>query len=219
MLADRHELDVGEPEIAGVGGKLVGQLRVAELSPPICPSPRAQVHLVDADGAVQRVALRALRHPVVVSPPKPEIPDLGCGLGWRLVVKAEWVRLVDPVPAVAYVVLVRGGVAGLGDEALPDARDAARLEDVRVRVPTVPVPDHRHPIGVGRPDGEVRSLGRMMRSQLLVEPEVGAFVPEVEIVVGETGRVVAGSRHRAPGRLWRLTPGVKRPGPARSRPP
>ena len=63
VLHDREQLDVGEAEVLDVVDEVFGHLAVGQ---PL--SPRAQVHLVGAHRAGVRVALRALLHPLRVTP-------------------------------------------------------------------------------------------------------------------------------------------------------
>src|SRR5690606_6643838 len=198
VLHHRQELDVGEPQRGDVLGELGGQLPVGEEALGIgrVASPRAQVHLVDADRVGEAVAFSPGAHPLVVFPLVGQVPDLGGGPRGCLVVEGERVGLVDQVRPVADAVLVGVRSPGRGHEGRPHPRRADRSQRVGVGVPAVPVPDHRHPLGVGGPHREVGALtvGGEVRSHLLVETEMRPLVPQVDVVVGEE-RELGGGVH------------------------
>src|SRR5690606_13761508 len=66
----------------------------------------------------------------------------------------------------------------------------------------VPVPHHRHTVGVGRPHREERRVVEQVGSQLVVEAVVGALVPEIEVVVGEQRSDLARGGHSHRGYPW-----------------
>ncbi len=66
----RQQLDVREAHVLDVGGQLVGELGVVQRAVVLerVQAPRAEVDLVDAHRLAQRLALRALGHPLAVAP-------------------------------------------------------------------------------------------------------------------------------------------------------
>ena len=63
VLGDRHQLDVGEAELADVGRQLVGELGVGETR-----APRPEMHLVGRHRGVVRVSRATSVEPLVVGP-------------------------------------------------------------------------------------------------------------------------------------------------------
>ena len=59
--------------------------------------------------------------------------------------------------------------------------------------PSIEIPYHADLLGIWRPQGEICSLcfihGHGMGSQLLIEADMGAFVEEIEILIGQEGHV------------------------------
>ena len=183
-----QELDVGEPEALQVFAERVGQLAIVERAVSFfrTPLPGPDVHLVDGDGRVEGAARAAFLHPLRIAPFVVEVPDDRGGPRRRLRVDGERIRLVHPIAALPFdVELVLRALSDPLDESLPDAGLAARRQGVLVLVPGVPVADHVHHLRVGGPDGELGPARLQMRAQVLIQPEMGAFVEEVEIVVGE----------------------------------
>ena len=66
---------------------------------------------------------------------------------------------------------------------------AAVPHRVAAAVPVVEVADHAHPLGVGRPDGEVDAPEPLVRAEVcpqsLVVAEVRPLAQQVEVEVGE----------------------------------
>src|SRR5205823_1228644 len=89
----------------------------------------------------------------------------------------------------ADVILVLRPLADARDEAIPDPRALARGERMGVLVPAVEVADDVDALGVRRPDRVERAGDAVhragVRSELLVETVVRAFVEEVEVVLRE----------------------------------
>src|SRR5205814_8716027 len=93
------------------------------------------------------------------------------------------------------MVLVAGSVGDPGHEALPDARGPTQEEWMCVWRPLAEVADHRHALGVGRPDGEDhavdlgptgRGLGpHEVCAQLLVKTAVRPLVETMQIELRE----------------------------------
>ena len=72
----------------------------------------------------------------------------------------------------------------LGDTG-PHARLALRRQGVAVD-PAIPVADHAHRLGVGRPHRELdAAVGQRMSAEPLPQPSMGALAEEVEVVFTE----------------------------------
>ncbi len=159
MLHHRHQLDVGEAEVADVGGELVGELEVGERAvafEPV-PAPGAEVELVDRDRPRQEIGGGAALEPVAVGPAVARAEDDRGGRGRDLGCLGERIGL-EPgrLRAVADLELVAGARGDPRDEELPDAARAERAHRVDAAVPEVEVADHAHRAGSRRPDGERR---------------------------------------------------------------
>ena len=233
MLRDRQQLDVRE---AGLGAGTAPAPRRArgsdeEAAVGVAP-PRAEVHLVDRDRRVERVARAPARHPVGVAPLVVERPDARRG-AWRLLAEeGERIALVRHRRAVARhdAVLVGLAVARRGREPLPDAGAVpARRSGSALGVPAVPVADHRHRARVRRPDRELRARPRgvAMAAEVLVQARVRALAEQVDVVVAQHRNSRSSLRDseadivacRPPGRPALLSlPAAERPrGPVRDR--
>ena len=201
VLHDRHDLDVREAERLDVRRQLRRHLAIRQRAVAVLghAHPRAEVHFVERDRRVERVALAALLHPLAVGPlVSVERPDLRAGLGGRLVVHAERIGLVDAISVVARPdsILVDIADADAGDPAFPYPRLAVRLERRLRVVPAVEIADHRHAVGVGRPYREIRSVLSVpfhrARAELFVQARVRAFVEQMQV-----GRTQQRRRRRA----------------------
>jgi len=148
------------------------------------------VHLIDGNRAVVAVVARPVRHPVAVTPFVGEVVDDGGGR--RRVFGAESER-VGPERFSAEVALDGELVAvtfgSARDEALPDPGAFEVGERTGGPVPAVEVAGDAHRTCVGSPNGErhpgLALLLDEVRSQVVIEAGVGAFVEEVEVVRAE----------------------------------
>ena len=176
---------MGEPAVGEVPDERFGELAVVgERSVAVAPLPRSQVHLVDRDRRVERVAVGALRHPTVVVPVVVEVGDDRRVSGRELAGERERVGLLPARAGFAHdevlvAVTDRGGVGETGEDT--SAVDGSEL--VRLVVPIVEVAHDRHAAGVGRPHREVDAVSRGVRAQEAVGPTVGAFGEIVQIGV------------------------------------
>src|SRR4051794_40990717 len=99
--------------------------------------PRADVHLVDGHGRVERVVLTSLGHPVVVTPVVGQIPHDRCRAGRLFGEEREGIGLVREVLPDAGLdpVLVPGAGLDAGERRVPDARRALDLERTTAWIP------------------------------------------------------------------------------------
>src|SRR5690606_24416985 len=141
MFHNGQELDVSKAQLLDVHREFVCELAVGQRAIPLggLTSPRAQVHFVDRNGAVEGVALRSLLHPLLICPVVLRIPDDRGSPGSHLVVEPEWIRLVHSVVTSARndVVLIPVSLRSLRDEALPDAGGGTGPESIALRFPVV----------------------------------------------------------------------------------
>ena len=207
MLGEGQELDVGKAHLEHVRHQLIGQLPIGEPSIPVVrhPAPGAEMHLVDRHRRPGHDALPPRRHPLVVLPLVVEIPD-DRGLTGRLLgAEADRVRLVDPIAPMPRhdVVLVSRPPVHVRQKPGPDSGGADRRQDVAILVPLVEVAHHAHPLGARGPDREAGPRASVddvrMGAELLVHPEVGALVEEMDVVLGEHERRGRRGRRRGGG--------------------
>jgi hypothetical protein len=194
VLGHRHQLDVRVPHLPDVRNEVVREFPVGEVRPPfgVLPLPRPEVDLVDGERGVEDVYPGAFREPRGV-PPRVPVDRAYDRPGARrhLEPEGEGVRLQQQFagPAGADLVLVDLLLGHAGEEDLPDAGFAAGAHRVHAAVPVVRVAHHRHPLRVGRPDGECRSPDSVDRddvaAELLVLVEVAPLGQEVDVEVGE----------------------------------
>jgi hypothetical protein len=86
--------------------------------------------------------------------------------------------------------------------AFPDARlVAARVQEVGVAVPPVPVADDGDALRVRRPDRESRAGRVDVRTKPLVQALVRALAEEVRIEIGKRGRQARARGFRSRGRF------------------
>ncbi len=119
----RQELDVGEAQPPQVLAERRGQLAIGERPVALLrhPAPGTDVHLVDGDGRLQRVARRPLLHPFRIAPAVGEVPDYRGRARRLLGAEGERVGLVDAVSVARLdVELVCGAGADALGAALPD---------------------------------------------------------------------------------------------------
>ena len=165
MLGDRHQFDVGEAPFLHVGDQTIRQFGVGEQSCarlhvgggnrlPRCAirldpgfigtgmDPAAQMHLVDRDRLLQRVAAVPLRHPRGVGPAVAvQTSDNGAVVRSHLVLEAIGVSLLVAVTllGVDFIFVVSTG-AKARHEQLPDAARAL-LHGQVATIPVVAVAD------------------------------------------------------------------------------
>ncbi len=195
MLADRQQLDVGEAEVARIGGQLVGQLLVAQRAVAVerVSPPGAEVHFVDRHRPGERVGAAAVLEPVLVRPlvaraehdRRVRRRDLG---GGRVGVGLER----EPAVPVTNRVLVAGAHVDPRHEELPDAGAPERSHRVQAAVPAVDVADEADRGRVGRPDGEGDAGDPVHLPRVGAEPLPEALVPaladEVQVEIAERRR-------------------------------
>ena len=185
VLVDRHQLEMGEAHVDGVGDEALRELVVGEPAVAVAALPRAQVDLVDRHRPAARVALRALGHPRGVVPLEAAgVADDRRGRRPELGGKADRVGLERQQLALRaqHLVLVDRPFADAGNEDLPDAGVDAAAHRVHPAVPGVEVADDRHAGRVRRPDGEVDARRALVddrvRAQPVVQPHVRAFAEQ-----------------------------------------
>ncbi len=184
VVHDRHELDVREAELVGVGDELLREALPAEAEPP-----RLGVHLVDRERLLQRLGGLAARHPGAVAPFVARLIDPGRGLRRHLGVEGEGVGLQAQLPVRAvHLELVAVALRGLGHGRRPDPGGAEQLEGVHPPVPPVPVADDRDRARVGSPDGERDALVDDVGAEALVDPLMASLAREVEIELADPHR-------------------------------
>ena len=213
MLGDRHELDVGEAEIGGVGDELVADLVVGEEPAVRRLPPRAEMDLVDRDRRPPRVPRPpAFQKSAIVPHERRRVGDHRCRLRPQLRGKGERVGLQRQQLAVGandfeFVDRARREV---GQEYLPDA-GGAPAHDVAPPVPLIEVADHRDAPRIRRPDGEMHAGDALLledvRAQLVEEAEVRALGRVVVVQRPEDGpeRIRVDQRPRPCGIGRRIT--------------
>ncbi len=160
------------------------------------------MHLVDAHGGVEAVALPPPGHVIAV------LPVVAGGIvhhrgGARgvLALEGEGVGLEGQHLAGGALDLELVEVPGdhAGDEELPHARGREGAHDVPAPVPVVEGAHHAHATRVGGPHREVHPGDavplRGVGAELLVEPEVGALGHEVDVQVAQGGAEPVGILH------------------------
>ena len=167
VLRHRQQLHEVVAHAPDVGGKLAGQLTVAEAGTVLMAAPGAQMHLVDQQRAVHRRLRRALL------PPRPVVPavlrqvvHLAVGARAGLGVERKGISLPHGAAIRAgddvLIGIVHGGV-------LRRQGPHAVLVAVHVRaLPAVEVAGQRHMAGMGRPDAEGVALRSGMRAQICI---------------------------------------------------
>ena len=194
MLGDRQELDVGEMGMVEMGDQLLGQLAIVEEPVALLslPLPGPEMDLVDRHRLVECLPNAAMRDPILVTPGEVgDVPDDRGRLGANLRRESVGVGLLDQVAVVPALdlELVDLAVAEVRDEDLPDAGRAPVAHRVASAVPVIEVPDHAHPLGVGRPDREMDAAEALVHPEVsaepLVVPIVGSLAEQVQIEVGQ----------------------------------
>ncbi len=227
VLHHRHELHVGEAEPLDVVGEAGRDLAVGQVAVPLLgdTGPRAEVHLVDRDRAVDPCGLGPPGHPRGVAPLVVEVPDHRCRPRRDLGVEGERVGLLVAVAAEpgGDEVLVDRPPPDPDQEPLPDAGLTDRPQRVALPLPGVEVADHRHRRRVGGPDREVgapRAVGLdRMGAELGVQGGVATLVEEVQVEGAEQAELRRRARGDGRRRRCRTTPAVgqdpQRPHPGR----
>ena len=109
--------------------------------------------------------------------------------------KRERIGLIDLVPVVAryHMVFVCIALSNPGNKCLPDARLAPWLELMAGLVPAVEPPHDIHLLRVGCPHSEIGARGAVhchrVRPEMIVQPDVAAFVKEIQVVIAEQRHV------------------------------
>ena len=200
VLADRQELQVGEAHLGHVGDERVGELAPGELAVAVLghAAPGADMALVDRDRLGARVAHLALGHPgLVAEAVVGEAMDQRGRGGRALGGESHRVGLRQHLAVGTQdLVLVERTPLDLGHEQLPHPALDALAHRVATAVPAVELADHAHPLGVGGPDregGAGNALHRArVRTQLLVQAEMGALGQEVDVGLAQHRREAVG---------------------------
>ena len=206
MLAHRHQLDMGETHLAGIGHQAFGQL-VPAGDAPVGMKPRCGVHFVDRDRRVGRLSLRPRPHPRFVVPGvRRRIHDdrRGCRRQFgRPRQRIGFQRQTHAIPPDdGELVACAGGQPR--DEQFPHAGRKPQPHRVAPRVPDVEVAHHRHRARIRRPHREPHAVHPVdrgdARSQVRGELEMPALVEQVQIELAEQrseGVGILGLLHRA----------------------
>ena len=190
VLAHGQQLDMGEAALHAVVGQLDGQLAVTEDVAVGAPAPRAEMHLVDRDGAVEQGLGCPLGEPRLISPlVGAPLHDAG-GLRRRLRRPGQRVRLEDPPPIGADdPEFVPGSGSDAGDEELPDPAAPQRAHRLGTGVPPIGVAHQADPSGVGSPDREGDPADPLVfhhpRPQPAPELAMGSLPDEVEVEIAQ----------------------------------
>ncbi len=190
MLGNRHQLDVREAEVGGVGNEPVGQLAPAVEAPVGMAHPRARMNLVDVDRRTLEVPRGPAREPLAVAPAVGTVRHHAGGRRRPQFERAPvGIALHEHEPGVAMAELELVERAGLepGHEQLPHATRAPHVERMRAAVPAVEVADQRYALGIGCPHGEAHAghAGQRHRHRTQHAPgfEQPALVEEVQVEV------------------------------------
>ncbi len=189
VLGDRHEFNMRKSGLIEILGQGMRQFPVIE-KVAVLAAPGTGVQFIDGHGRIQAVSRGARRHPGPIAPGVVQVPYARCRRGRQLTESSERVRFFDPVAAHVRgnSVLVRLAVLHARHAAFPDSGViAARRQPVAVRVPAVPIADHRNFRSIGSPHGEAHAaaISGRMRAQLRIEPTVRAFAEQINILVGQ----------------------------------
>ena len=177
MLTDRHQLQMRKAQVAGIRHQRVGEFAVVQPAPAVRFAPGTQVHFIHRQGRVQRVGCDARR---LHRAPGWE-PGHHAGRGRpQLGLKGIGVRFEgDQIMGAQNFKLVNVTAHHLGQKDFPHPAAVAQTHGVTPPVPLVETADHRHPLGIGRPDRKARSRHAgahfRVRTQAFVRPLVRAF--------------------------------------------
>src|SRR5690242_8428235 len=114
------------------------------------------MHLINRRRLLQTETVAPGGHPFLVFPIILQIPDPR-GRPWRyLVAESKGVGFINPVTVVTRenMIFVSGRGLHPRDEPGPYPGTASRLQGVHSFLPGIEIPNDRHLLGVGRPDGE-----------------------------------------------------------------
>ena len=144
--------------------------------------PRAEVHFINRHRSVQRVGGLALLKKFLVIPGIIKIPDHRSRPRRSFAEKADRIGLFNLVTQLGRVNVkfVQSALVNARNEPFPNSRSPARLELMRLRVPSIETADHRHLARIRGPDAKDGPLGslrfRGVRPHLVVNAIVAAFV-------------------------------------------
>ncbi len=177
MFADRQQLQMGEAQVAGIGHQGFGQFAVAQPAPALHLAPRAQMHLVNADGCLEAIGLRHAGADGVQG--RQALHDAG-GVGSQFGAEGHRIGLLQQFAVLGEdLEFVKRALAHAGEEDFPHAAFAPQPHGVAAAVPAVEIADHRNAPRVGRPHrkacaSHAEHLARM-RAQTFVGTQMGAF--------------------------------------------
>ena len=146
------------------------------------------MHFVDADRSIERVVSSAGLHPVLVLPAVVQVPDHRRGFWRNLIQSGKGIGLDEDGPVIpgSNMELVQCSDPDAGDESFPNAGRLAGAKRMAKRVPMIERPEDRDLCRLRRPHGKISAFDSLegcgMRSELLVEMEVGAFIKEVQVI-------------------------------------
>ncbi|MNM98353.1 hypothetical protein D3C81_1108820 [compost metagenome] len=196
VLHDWQQFDVGEAQFLHIGHQALGQFTPVEITCHLArviqfAAPRTWVQLIDRQGRVIGMALRALRHPVVVLPGVAERTRyLGRSARRQLGGAGQRVCLQGQYPVLAqHLELVGFAHPQARHEQFPYPGAVAQAHGVAAAVPVVEIAHHRHPPGVRRPHREAHAVDAISLDRLGAEAPgqvtVVAFGEQVQVHVAQ----------------------------------
>ncbi len=188
VLGDRHQLDVGEPEVLDVRREFLGELPVAQPRPP-----GRQMHLVHRERRLVHRPVRAVRHPLSVTPLVVRGRHDRRRVGRLLGAARHRVRLQEAVAVPGGdLELVGRALADAGQEQLPHAGRAERPHRELRPVPVGEVRRDPHALRVRRPHREPGArhalVGHRLRTERLPQLLVPALADQVQVELAERGQ-------------------------------
>ncbi len=192
MLGDRHELDMGEIEIAHIGRQRVGELAIGQpaMARVGSPPPRAEMNFIDRDRSFARVAAGRRRRRTI---DRRRFDDDRCRLWAQLGGKRHRIGFEREELSVGTQNLELVFVAGRdrGRKNLPKAV-AAHAHGMAAPVPIVEVADDAHAFSIGRKhredDTRDAPVDKRVRAELIVELKMRALAQKMEIEIGQHRR-------------------------------
>jgi hypothetical protein len=157
MLHHGQQLDVREPEVGDVVGKLVGELVVRQRTVSVqrVAAPRAEVDLVDRQRAAERIRGGAAFEPFLVAPDVFRVPDHRRVRGRHFGVEGKRVALETHAAVLrSDLELVFRAFIDAGNEQFPDPGRAEGAHRMQAAIPGVEVAHHGDRARVRRPDGK-----------------------------------------------------------------